>query len=92
MTETTPSYALHRQRLIEATMAEAPSVTRAFAEEQVDFLMGEGCVLTDEQYEAALAAGQITDEGSWLGPVGSTAGICSSAVARVSFPLPIKAT
>lgn len=48
-------------------------MTRAFAEEQVDFLMGEGCVLTDEQYEAALATGHITDEGSWLGPIGGMA-------------------
>jgi hypothetical protein len=49
-------------------MAEAPTVTRAFAEEQVDFLMGEGCVLTNEQYKTALATDEITNEGQLAWP------------------------
>jgi hypothetical protein len=52
-------------------MVDAPTVTRAFAEEQVDFPMGEGVVLTNDQYEAASPPGRSPTRAAGLAPSGA---------------------
>jgi hypothetical protein len=56
MTRKLPSCELHKRHLIEVTLASGTTTGEGLISDQLDALIGEGCLLTDYEAEAILAA------------------------------------